>query len=295
MNMPINHARLAEDDAARLAAGAPASLVSDAALARARDYIGFCVRNGFHPGIEAEALLAPEVEEVPRLSPFFEPAFYARAAQIDGGGGVNPYLHYFQVGWRRNLPVSRLVDRLHLRRQGWTAPEGAPLLNAVIRQVERDDRFSCHALFDPAFYRRYEPRARASAMIEFLRRRAAVPFSPYVDLAMLDRATAAMNARSRNALVCLLEAPVGADANPMFFSGWYAERYGRGRPGAPADRDMLSDYLLIGLEKGFLPSPFALQDCGVQDDARAGAPSRQQLLDYLSVSHWTRSGEVQTA
>lgn len=226
-----------------------------------KKYVDWSVKHGFvQQKPSARDMIAPEMYENTRLSPFFDPQYYLLQSGFNPKQRVNAYLHYFTQGWRDNIIFSRLIDVLALRECGFTPSGKAPLLIDVIDQLEKDDLFSPHILFDASVFRRFSPRKTAAALVEFIREPVSVLFSPYVDLDMLNAQLACWNIRSENAFLCYLEAPPGTDINPFLFTMWYDSEYKRTTQHTPPHRDLLSDYILVGCKKGFFPNPFLQRD-----------------------------------
>jgi hypothetical protein len=253
------------------------------ALRWAGEYIAWCRRHAFLSGdLAAKELLDPDNYDNPALSPFFQPHYYLTMEGMDPRLKTNAYRHYFTQGWTARRPFSPLVEMLFLRQTGFQENSRQPMLVDVLQGLDENDLFSTHPLFDASVYRLFQPKRNAPAMVEFVREPVNCLFSPYVDLDMLDDATYDVNTRTENALCAYLHKPVGTDINPAFFSLWYHIEYKQRDDVGPPVRDMLSDYLLLGVFKGWFPNPYARRDAAA-NIGLTGALSPQDMRQLVDV------------
>lgn len=86
----------------------------------------------------------------PRLSHYFDAAYYLETNPDVAASGMDPYLHFLSSGWREGRDPHPLVDLGFLRAQAGLSPDAWDV--AALAEALRTGRFRPHRLFDPDHY-----------------------------------------------------------------------------------------------------------------------------------------------
>lgn len=210
----------------------------------------------------------------------FDPTFHAAQVSASFASPAEAFAHFLEDR-NATAPPHPVFDIDYIASQrGQRTLDARTAWEAVLDSTAAP-HVSPHRLFDPALYlrnlpedARREARRMGNPILHFLDRwhEYRVPFSPYFDAQFYFAATPGLSPKV-NPLdhYARRDLETGADANPMFHSGYYRKAYGRAGP------DMLSDFLAFGCAMLHLPNPWALQELGE-------APlSPDTLLSYIEV------------
>lgn len=102
------------------------------------------------PARVRSAYLEREPAARPRLSHYFDAAYYLETNPDVAASGMDPYLHFLSSGMREGRDPHPLVDLGFLRAQAGLSPEAWDV--AALAEALRTSRLRPHRLFDPVHY-----------------------------------------------------------------------------------------------------------------------------------------------